>query len=352
MGATLRGRFKFGANAATAFDQFVEDLVTGLHQQGLTFTPGPSGQIAADANIVARVETWQPGERIKLAWSQSDSSDSPPMIEVSLRTLPSGTEVVFEVRNWTTAIGPWGDVSGWFGSQLAAPLIHALTPAAVGEWVTDRVARRPSGRQARETYRDPLYHYPNFRVILEELALTSNDVLLDVGCGGGALLHEGLKRGCQAAGIDHSPEMVQVARELNRVAVTDGRVHVVHGRADQLPFDSNSFTCAAMTGVLGFLSDPVGCLMEIRRVLNAGGRFVMLGSDRRLRGTPAAPEPIASHLCFYDDEDLENMSRAAGFSESTVIRRDLSSHARAVGVPEEHIELFAGPTSFLVARKL
>jgi hypothetical protein len=104
--------------------------------------------------------------------------------------------------------------------------------------------------------------------------------------------------------------------------------------------------------VLGFLPDPVASLTEIRRVLKAGGRFVMLGSDRRLRGTPAAPEPIASHLRFYDDEDLRTMGRAAGFSGITVIRRALSSHARAVGVPEEHIDLFAGPTSFLVARNV
>jgi SAM-dependent methyltransferase len=296
--------------------------------------------------------TWRPGEKIELAWSGSDSLDPPPTIEVSLRTTAAGSEVVFEVRNWTNAMGQWGDVSGWFGSQLAGPLVLALTPARVGAWVTDRVARRPSGRRARETYRDPLYHYPNFRVILEELALTPNDVLLDVGCGGGALLREGLKSGCQASGLDHSAEMVHVAQELNRDAMMDGRVHIVQGRADQLPFESHSFTCAAMTGVLGFLPDPVASLTDIRRVLKASGRFVMLGSDRRLRGTPAAPEPIASHLRFYDDEDLLTMGRAAGFSEITVIRRDLRSHARAVGVPEEHLELFAGPTSFLVARNV
>ena len=88
---------------------------------------------------------------------------------------------------WAAALGSWGDVSGWFASQVVAPVIGALTPARTGDWVTDRVARHPSGRQSRTTYRDPLFHYPNFRVILEELALTPNDVLLDVGCGGGAL---------------------------------------------------------------------------------------------------------------------------------------------------------------------
>ena len=36
---------------------------------------------------------------------------------------------------------------------------------------TDRRARRPSGAEARASYGDPLYHWPNFRAILAELSL-------------------------------------------------------------------------------------------------------------------------------------------------------------------------------------
>src|SRR5919106_6505230 len=96
MGAILHGRFELDGDTATAFDQLVEDLVTGLQQQGLTFTPGLNGQIAADADKVARVVTWRPGENIELAWSGSDSLDPPPTIEVSFRTTAAGSEVVFE----------------------------------------------------------------------------------------------------------------------------------------------------------------------------------------------------------------------------------------------------------------
>ena len=76
-----------------------------------------------------------------------------------------------------------GELAGWFVSQAMAPLLRAAGPEAVGDWVTDRRARRPSGAQAREVYADPLYHWPNFRAILAELALTADDRLLEVGCG-------------------------------------------------------------------------------------------------------------------------------------------------------------------------
>lgn len=228
----------------------------------------------------------------------------------------------------------------------------AIGPEGLGDWITDRRARRPSGSQARATYRDPLYHYPNFRVILSELALTPTDYLLEVGCGGGALLKEALQSGCRAAAVDHSPDMVQAARDANHHAVATGCLEVLEADAHCLPFSDNTFTSAVMTGVLGFLSDPVKILSEIRRVLCEGGRLIVSGSDPELRGTPAAPEPMESRLRFYEDNDLRNLAKEAGFEQFTVLQRNLERFARETGIPQEHLSLFKGHASrFLYASK-
>jgi hypothetical protein len=110
---------------------------------------------------------------------------------------------------------------------------------------------------------------------------------------------------------------------------------------------------AAMTGVLGFLPDPVAALREIHRTLAIGGRLAMLGSDPELRGTVAAPEPMASRLRFYDSGQLERIAREAGFADVRVERRSLSRYAEEVGIPEEHLELFSSETGgrFLFASK-
>jgi len=208
---------------------------------------------------------------------------------------------------------------------------------------------------ARATYLHPLYHYPNFRVILAELSLARDDYLLEVGCGGGAFLKAALHSGCRAAAVDHSAEMVRLAREANRDAVAAGRLDVREGDAAWLPFSDDTFTCAAMTGVLGFLPDPVLVLAEIRRVLARGGRVVAMGTDPELKGTPAAPEPMASRLHFYDSAQLETLGRQAGFADVRVVRRDLQPFAREVGVPEAQLPMFAagegGGARFLIARK-
>jgi SAM-dependent methyltransferase len=146
--------------------------------------------------------------------------------------------------------------------------------------------------------------------------------------------------------------MVRLARQQNADAIASGRLDVLEADAHRLPFPNGTFTCAAMTGVLGFLQQPVVALAEMRRVLASGGRAVILGSDPELRGTPAAPEPMASRLRFYDDDALAALGKQAGFEHVEVVRRDLEPFAREAGVPEEHLALFAGPTTrFLLGRK-
>jgi SAM-dependent methyltransferase len=239
------------------------------------------------------------------------------------------------------------ELAGWF-----AALARAARSEAYNDWFTDRVARRPSGARAREVYADPLYHWPNFLAILAELALTPDDRLLEVGCGGGAFLREALKSGCTAGAIDHSPDMVRLAREQNAEAIEGGRLDIVEGDAAALPFADESFTAAVMTGVLGFLPDPVAAFAEIRRVLLPGGRMVVLGADPALKGTPAAPEPIASRLRFYTDEEHVRLGEEAGLDDVRVERLDLGGFAREAGVPDDDLPLFDGVgTPFLIARR-
>jgi ubiquinone/menaquinone biosynthesis C-methylase UbiE len=338
---------------AAAFTTLVTELVIALERAGLRVELGPQGRVTQDGFEVGRVTEWTPGERARLEWRQA-SWEPEALTEVELRVEPegSGARITLAHHGWGALIGDPAELVGWFASEAATPLLRASAPSALGDWITDRHARRPSGAQARAVYRDPLYHWPNFRVILAELALTPDDYLVEVGCGGGALLKEALKSGCRAAAIDHSLDMVHLASEENRDAIAEGRLTIQQADAARLPFPDATFTRAVMTGVLGFLPDPVATLREMRRVLAPGGRLVVLGSDPELRGTPAAPEPAASRLNFYTDSEFRDLAVAVGFMDARVERRNLEQEAREAGVPEAHLALFGGPgASFLFAAK-
>jgi ubiquinone/menaquinone biosynthesis C-methylase UbiE len=351
----LRLNLDVALPAPAAFALLIDEMTAALARRGLEFSRGPSGSVRQGDLEVATVTRWDDGRRIVLRWHQANW-DPDGVIDVVIAVDPyrKASRATVELRGLADVVGGAGELIGWFADAAIAPLLSAASPRAFGDWFTDRHARRPSGAQARSTYADPLYHYPNFRVILAELALAADDHFLEVGCGGGALLKAALESGCRAAAIDHSPDMVRLARQANAAAVAAGRLDVREARAEALPFADATFTAAAMTGVLGFLPDPVAAFAEIRRVLRPGGRFVGLGSDPELRGTPGAPEPMESRLRFYDTHELEQLARAAGFTSVRVLREDLEPFARQAGVPEEHLPLFAAAPGegqrFLVCR--
>jgi ubiquinone/menaquinone biosynthesis C-methylase UbiE len=189
------------------------------------------------------------------------------------------------------------------------------------EWridrMTDRIARRPHGRRARAVYGADDVHSFAWEPVLDALQLTSADALLDVGCGGGVFLRRALQTGCRAAGVDHSREMVRLARKN-----TGGAVPIVHGSAERLPFRDDEFTAVSCLVAFFFFPDPVVVLREFRRVLDrTRGRAAIYTTAPEMKGTPAAPYPLATRGHFYEDDELEQLPYAAGFAESRVTRR-------------------------------
>jgi ubiquinone/menaquinone biosynthesis C-methylase UbiE len=137
------------------------------------------------------------------------------------------------------------------------------------EWridrMTDRIARKPSGRQARETY-----------------------------------------------GVDHSPEMVSLAAP-----------DAVLGNAAALPFPDARFTAVSSIVAFFFFPDPVQALREMRRVLDpASGRLAIFTTAPEAKDSPAAPYPLATRGHFYTDDELVALGRDAGLREPRIAFRE------------------------------
>jgi ubiquinone/menaquinone biosynthesis C-methylase UbiE len=184
--------------------------------------------------------------------------------------------------------------------------------------MTDRIARKPHGKRARETYGAADSHSFTWEPVLDALALGPDDRLLDVGCGGGVFLrHAQAQTGCTAIGVDHSREMVRLARPL-----------AVHGEAEQLPFDDGEFTAVSSIVAFFFFPDALRALREMRRVLAPSGRLAVYTTSPEARGTMAAPYPLATRGYFYTDDELHRLALEAGFSTAQVTRPDESGWAQ------------------------
>ncbi|MBI4547411.1 MAG: methyltransferase domain-containing protein [Ignavibacteriae bacterium] len=116
------------------------------------------------------------------------------------------------------------------------------------------------------------YSKASIRETLRRLDVGCSDYVLDVGCGTGVLLKEVSLAVPEArlAGVDLSPEMLEVARHK-----LGAEVDLRQGRAEALPFDDEAFDLVVSTNVFHFIRNPVGAVVEMFRVLRPSGRVVI-----------------------------------------------------------------------------
>jgi ubiquinone/menaquinone biosynthesis C-methylase UbiE len=72
------------------------------------------------------------------------------------------------------------------------------------------------------------------------------------------------------AGVDASREMVEQAKARNAIGVKNGRVALLHGTVDDLPFAGDTFHKAMAINSMQIWPDAITGLREMRRVLKSG----------------------------------------------------------------------------------
>jgi SAM-dependent methyltransferase len=184
----------------------------------------------------------------------------------------------------------------------------AIGPEAYASW-----RRTPLGMITEEIEQ---------RLILDLIGDLAGRLVLDVGCGDGALTCTAASRGAAVTGIDPDPAMLDAARA--RVAGADYGATFVEGRVEELPLREASFDLVAAITVLCFVPDALSAVREMARVLRPGGRLVLgeLGrwswwaAIRRVRGWLGSSSWAAAR--FRTAAEMEILARQAGLSITAV----------------------------------
>ena len=138
--------------------------------------------------------------------------------------------------------------------------------------------------------------------------------ILDVGCGGGANIHEMLEYAKDSIieGIDYSEVSVEKSKELNKDYL-DTRVHIQWADVVSLPFENHTFDLVTGMETIYFWPEPEKGLKEIYRVLKENAHIMIMneGSDPDHLDWPS----IDGFMKVYRPEELTELFKEAGFKD-------------------------------------
>jgi SAM-dependent methyltransferase len=153
--------------------------------------------------------------------------------------------------------------------------IYRLTPSADAA-VLDMIAARLEFRGTDDGYLRLSQAY------LPHLPSSGAQRILALGCGTGIevrALRRLMDPGTGIVGVDHSPALLEVARQLT---VQEGLArNVTYSAADahHLPYDDGEFDIVTMHTLISHVEDPIQVLHEARRVVRPGGTVAIFDGD-------------------------------------------------------------------------
>jgi ubiquinone/menaquinone biosynthesis C-methylase UbiE len=190
-------------------------------------------------------------------------------------------------------------------------------------------ARQYEDTIAREYH---MYHVHSLYPWIERLYAANPAMrVLDIGCGTGIVSLILARKGFQVVGIDHSIDMLEIARHKAASLNLSGRITFIQSDIEKISFEDNSFDGITCQGVLHHLRDMRPVLAEAYRVLKPGGHFyisepcnpptfikLLFLSIQKMLGriktsSRSQPEAVESHEAPISSYILFDMLDSIGF---------------------------------------
>jgi ubiquinone/menaquinone biosynthesis C-methylase UbiE len=113
---------------------------------------------------------------------------------------------------------------------------------------------------------------------LSHALIGKQDIILDIGCGGGRTVSKLAAIATQGKvyGIDHSTESVTMAMRTNKQWIDIARVEIREASVSQLPFSDGAFNVITAVETHFWWPALPTDLREVLRVLKPGGRLIII----------------------------------------------------------------------------
>ena len=152
---------------------------------------------------------------------------------------------------------------------------------------------------------------------VSHLDISKDDVILDIGCGGGVNVERFLQMTeNKVYGLDYSEIAVEKSTKLNQDAIDEGRCEVIQGSVSELPFEDNTFDIVTGFETVYFWPDFVNDCKEVRRVLKDDGIMFICNEAIPDEEDERQKELIdLLDMKIFSEDEFDEYLREAGFSD-------------------------------------
>jgi SAM-dependent methyltransferase len=201
---------------------------------------------------------------------------------------------------------------------------------------------------------------------LDQLDLSSDHHVLDVGCGlGGASRFVAQRYGSRVTGIDLTHEYIETGRVLCSWLGLEHRVALDQGTATAMSYPDGTFDKAYMMHVGMNIADKQRLVSELHRVLRPGGYLGIYDVMRVGDGDLTFPVPWAASAdasAVASPDEYKNALKAAGFQITAERNRRAfaldffarlqAGAATAKGPPPLGLHILMGETAAMKVRNM
>ena len=173
---------------------------------------------------------------------------------------------------------------------------------------------------------------------LSHVKIAPDDIILDIGCGGGGNIERYAKiiLNGKIYGIDYSKTAITVSTEINKKYIEQGIVEIYQASVSPLPFEDDSFNLVSGFEAYYFWTDLTRALKEIYRVLKPNGHLILVNEgylcNNEKKRRRAEKWSILGNFTIHTPEEYRKFLEEAGFSNIQISEEYKEGWITAMGM--------------------
>lgn len=155
----------------------------------------------------------------------------------------------------------------------------------------------------------------------KQIRISENDHCLDIGCGGGSNVKQLLNKvnNGNVIGLDYSQLSVDKSKQVNQLAIEEGRCQIIKGNVMDLSFLDQNFNLVVAFETIHFWPNLALAFQEIYQILSDGGTF-MICQETNWTFQDERSFKLNRRITKNTPSEIEIVLKENGFTKIKIIR--------------------------------